>query len=139
MSEMRFRTGQIEGVPKLGTGQISVQFDVPKKDVPFQYLAEFWDKYGTVLGQVGHLLGQDQVQAKCLTLGCPVPKSRQFLSDATDLSEKDFMALLKTITNLDELEGFANRREVLRAPHLKRYSALQRELILQRKWEIENG
>ena len=139
MSQIRFRTGQIEGVPNYGTGQIRVQFDVPKKDVPFQYLAEFWDTYGTALGQLGQLLGQNKVQAQCLTLGCPVPKSRQFLADAADLSEKDFAALLKTITDLDELEGFANRRKVLCAPHLKRFSDLQREQILQRKWELQNG
>ena len=138
MSKERFGTGYFEVVPRFGTAKICVQFDVPKKDMPFQYLAEFWDRYGTALGQAGHLLGQDTVQAQCLTLGCPVPMSQQFLTDAADLSEKDFAALLGAITSLAELEGFANRRQVLNAPQLKRYSDLQRELILQRKWELEH-
>lgn len=139
MPKDRFGTGCFEFVPKFGTAKICVQFDVPKKDVSFQYLAVFWDRHGTALGQARQVLGQDTVQAQCLTLGCPVPMSRQFLTDAADLSEKDFAALLETITSRAELEGFANRRQVLNAPHLKRYSDLQRQLILQRKWELEHG
>ena len=112
MPKDRFGTGHFEFVPKFGTAKICVQFDVPKKDVSFQYLADFWDRHGTALGQAGQVLGQDTVQAQCLTLGCPVPMSRQFLTDAADLSEKEFAAFLETITSLAELEGFANRRQV---------------------------
>ena len=59
--------------------------------------------------------------------------------DFADMTEKEFSAMLATISDLGELEGVANRRKILNPPHLKRYSQWQRDLIIQRKWEILHG
>ena len=59
--------------------------------------------------------------------------------DFADMTEKEFCAMLATISDLGELEGIANRRKILNAPQLKRYSQWQRDLIIQRKWEILHG
>jgi len=55
------------------------------------------------------------------------------------MTEKEFSEMLATISDLGELEGVANRRKILNAPHLKRYNQWQRDLIIQRKWEILHG
>ena len=66
-------------------------------------------------------------------------KNPRFSLDYTQLNEREFIEVLKSITDLEELEGLANRRRVLNAPELPRWSSWQREQILQRKWELENG
>jgi len=66
-------------------------------------------------------------------------KNPRFSLDYTQLNERELIEVLKSITDLEELEGLANRRRVLNAPELPRWSSWQREQILQRKWELENG
>ena len=66
-------------------------------------------------------------------------KNPRFSLDYTQLNEREFTEALKSFTDLEELEGLANRRRVLNAPKLACWSSWQREQILQRKWELENG
>ena len=49
-----------------------------------------------------------------------------------------FEQKLKTITSLEELYGFANRRKVLQVD-LPDWTAEERAMILQRKYELEQG
>ena len=65
------------------------------------------------------------------------PDVRRFELDYAELNNKDFYAMLEEINDLSELAGIANRRKVLNAPNLKRYSDDQRKLILSRKYEIQ--
>jgi len=68
--------------------------------------------------------------------GCPdVPPC--LLADYASLNEKDFSAALQGISNLGELEGLANRRKILNAPQLTRWSERQREQIIERKFELQ--
>ena len=139
MYQPRFKTGKNDGVLFVETDDFTVQFYVPEKDIDFQTLMKVLDTVETAIGQARHLFGQNRIHTECITLRCPVQMSRQFLPDAADLSEKDFSKLLKTITDLQELQGFANRRAVLNAPQLQKWKPWQRELILQRKWELTHG
>lgn len=66
-------------------------------------------------------------------------KNRRFFLDYTQLNEREFVQALKSYTDLEELEGLANRRRILNAPQLQRWSPTQRQIILQRKWELEHG
>lgn len=59
--------------------------------------------------------------------------------DYAEMSEKDFLRLMKAITDLIELEAIANRKRVLNCRNLKDWNYFQRQAILQRKWELENG
>ena len=77
---------------------------------------------------------------ECVTFACLSKDADQLLSqDYADLNEKDFIRMLNEVTDLAELEGVANRRKVLNAPQLKKYSRWQRDLIMQKKWELEHG
>ena len=68
--------------------------------------------------------------------GCPdVPPC--LLADYASLNEKDFATALQGISNLGELEGLANRRKILNAPQLLRWSERQREQIIERKFELQ--
>ena len=58
------------------------------------------------------------------------------VADWSALGEKEFRQCLKGISTYAELEGVANRRKWLNAPQLQRWSAAQREMILERKWEL---
>jgi len=58
------------------------------------------------------------------------------VADWFTLGEKEFRQCLKGISTYAELEGVANRRKWLNAPQLQRWSAAQREMILERKWEL---
>ena len=58
--------------------------------------------------------------------------------DYSDLKEKDFLTMLDKISCLLELEGIANRRRILNTPSLPRWNEIQRGLIVQRKFELEN-
>ena len=99
-----------------------------------------WDKVRTRLGQAGFNLGPYRTTLRCLTSECPVPKPDPTMAkDFADMTEREFSAMLATISDLGELEGIANRRKILNAPQLKRYSQWQRDLIIQRKWEILHG
>ena len=66
---------------------------------------------------------------------CPDVLSRDFVL----LTEREFLSALQSYTTLAELEGMANRRRVLSAPQLERWKPWQREMIMRRKWELENG
>ena len=60
-----------------------------------------------------------------------------FLGDWSDLDENEFYQALQTVRSLAELEGVANRRRVLRNPNLSMWSEAQKQIILQRKYELE--
>ena len=57
--------------------------------------------------------------------------------DWADLSERDFEKALQSITSVDELNGLANRRRVLRHD-FKKWNEAQIGLILNRKFILEN-
>ena len=57
--------------------------------------------------------------------------------DWADLGERDFDKALQTITSIDELNGLANRRRVLRHD-FKKWNEAQIGLILNRKFILEN-
>jgi len=58
-------------------------------------------------------------------------------ADWADLGERDFEKALQTITSIDELNGLANRRRVLRHD-FKKWNEAQIGLILNRKFILEN-
>lgn len=60
-----------------------------------------------------------------------------FLGDWSDLDENEFYQALQTVRSIAELEGVANRRRVLRNPNLSTWSDVQKQIILQRKYELE--
>jgi len=60
-----------------------------------------------------------------------------FLGDWSDLDENEFTQALQTVRSIAELEGVANRRRVLRNPNLSTWSEAQKQIILQRKYELE--
>lgn len=62
---------------------------------------------------------------------------RDLAPDYALLGEKDFSAALQGISDLGELEGLANRRKILNAPQLLRWSERQREQIIERKFELQ--
>ena len=72
-------------------------------------------------------------------LGCPELSMSRFLPDWSELNEKVFSAALARIFSVDELEGVANRKKWLRNPDLPNWKDWQRELILRRKWELEQN
>tara|TARA_R100001463_G_scaffold123113_1_gene179773 strand:+ start:157 stop:381 length:225 start_codon:yes stop_codon:yes gene_type:complete len=59
--------------------------------------------------------------------------------DYAEMSEADFSRLLKAVMDLVELEAIANRKKYLNCRNLKDWNYFQRQAILQRKWELENG
>jgi len=60
-----------------------------------------------------------------------------FLGDWSDLDGNEFCQALQTVRSIAELEGVANRRRVLRNPNLSTWSEAQKQIILQRKYELE--
>ena len=140
MSKIAFRTERKSLSPNSRTIKISVPEFVLKNPEEIQRVKKVWDKVRTRLGQAGFDLGHYRTTLRCLTSECPVPKpDLKMAKDFADMTEKDFSEMLATISDLGELEGIANRRKILNAPHLKRYSQWQRDLIIQRKWEILHG
>ena len=59
--------------------------------------------------------------------------------DYAEMSEKDFLRLMRAVTDLIELEAIANRKKHLHCRNLKDWDYFQRQAILQRKWELEHG
>ena len=140
MSKIAFRTEQNSLSPNSRTIKIFVPEFVLKNPEEIQRVKKVWDKVRTRLGQAGFNLGHYRTTLRCLTSECPVPKpDLKMAKDFADMTEKEFSAMLATISDLGELEGIANRRKILNAPQLKRYSQWQRDLIIQRKWEILHG
>jgi len=60
-----------------------------------------------------------------------------FLKDWSELDENELTQALQTVKSLAELEGVANRRRVLNNPNLSTWSEAQKQIILQRKYELE--
>ena len=140
MSKIAFRTEQNSLSPNYRTIKIFVPEFVLKNPEEIQKVRKVWDKVRTRLGQAGFDLGHYRTTLRCLTSECPVPKPDPAMAkDFADMTEKEFSAMLATISDLGELEGIANRRKILNVPQLKRYSQWQRDLIIQRKWEILHG
>ena len=140
MSKIGFRTAQKSLSSNLGTVVIRVPNDVLKNPIKKQELTNFEDRVRTALGQAGFKLGQFRTSLTFVKRKCPVPKPDLDLSkDYADMSEREFTQMLAGITDLLLLEGIANRRKILNAPQLKKYTQWQRDLIIQRKWEILHG
>ena len=140
MSKIGFRTAKKSLSSNLGTVNIRVPKDVLENPIKKQELKIFEDRVRTALGQAGFNLGHFRTSLKCITLECPDPKPDPYLAkDYADMSEKEFSQMLAGVSDLPSLEGIANRRKILNAPQLRRYSQWQRDLILQRKWEILHG
>ena len=59
--------------------------------------------------------------------------------DYGEMSEQDFLRLLRAVTDLVELESIANRKRHLNMPDLRSWNNFQRQAIIRRKWEIQNG
>ena len=57
--------------------------------------------------------------------------------DYAELSEKEFRRVVSRIDDINILAGMANRRKLLSAPWLKKYSPVQRSIILERKFQLE--
>lgn len=138
MSKMTFRTSKTEGVQHSWTSQNRVQNCVQNKSDYNQQFSESLGQLRTVLRQCRPILGQIRTSLNCITLECLVQGLSNFSADAADLSEKDFTTLVNSISDLAELEGFANRRRVSNAPQLKSYSEWQKEIIIEHKWRLEH-
>ena len=56
--------------------------------------------------------------------------------DYAEMSEQDFLRLLKAVTDLVELEAIANRKRIS-IVGAQGWNNFQRQAILRRKWELE--
>ena len=140
MSKIGFRTAKKSLSSNLGTVIIRVPKDVLKNPMKKQELTNFEDRVRTALGHAGFNLGHFRTSLTFVKRKCPVPKPDLDLSkDYAEMSEREFTQMLSGITDLQILEGIANRRKILNAPQLKKYTQWQRDLIIQRKWEILHG
>ena len=140
MSEINLRTAKKPVSSNSRTMVIRVPKDVLKNPDKKQHLNHFEDRVRTALGQAGLNLEDYRTTLMCVTHECPVPKADQYLAkDYADMTEREFTQMLAEVTDLRVLEGIANRRKLLNAPQLKKYTQWQRDLILQRKWEILHG
>ena len=57
--------------------------------------------------------------------------------DYADLSEKEFRQVISQVNDIRILEGIANRRTYLNAKQLKKWSEVQRSIILEQKFKLE--
>ena len=100
---------------------------------------EIEDKVRTALGQIAVKSVEVRTTGHTLRGDCPVPVTcPEVRLDYSLLSEKQFLTVLNGIDCLLELEGLANRRRILNAPGLPRWTDIQRGMIVQRKLELEN-
>jgi len=140
MGEIGFRPRDFPLAQNLRSVEIRGPIVGLKKDEQIQRLKIFWANFRSTLGHAGLNMGESRPTLTCLTCKWPDPKPDPVMAkDFADMTEKEFSAMLATISDLGELEGIANRRKILNAPQLKRYSQWQRDLIIQRKWEILHG
>ena len=103
-----------------------------------QWITKLQDKLRTDLGQNRVTLRSLRTNNPPLEGGCPDLKTcPQKVQDYASLGEKDFQFVVNKYHSLAELEGLANRRKILNAPQLPKWSAVQREIIIQRKFELE--
>ena len=100
---------------------------------------EIEDKVRTALGQIAVKSVAVRTTGHTLRGDCPVPVTCPEVSiDYSLLSEKQFLTMLNEIHCLEELAGLGNRRRILNTPSLPRWNEVQRGLIVQRKFELEN-
>ncbi len=103
-----------------------------------QWITKLQDKLRTDLGQNRVTLRSLRTNNPPLEGGCPDLKTcPQKVQDYATLGEKDFQTVVNEYHSLAELEGLANRRKILNAPQLQKWSAVQREIIIRRKFELE--
>jgi hypothetical protein len=57
--------------------------------------------------------------------------------DYADLSEKEFRRVISKVDDLATLEGIANRSKFLKTKKLKKWSEVQRSIILEQKFKLE--
>jgi len=110
----------------------------PEKMQQKQYITKLQDKLRTTLGQNRVTLRSVRTKPEYLYSVCPVLKTcPQKVQDYASLGEKDFQRVVNEYHSLAELEGLANRRKILNAPQLPKWSAVQREIIIRRKLQLE--
>ena len=110
----------------------------PEKIQQKQYITKLQDKLRTTLGQNWVNVVEVRTTGHTLRGDCPVPVTcPERVKDYATLGEKDFERVVNEYHSLAELEGLANRRRILNAPQLAKWSAVQREIIIQRKFELE--
>ena len=110
----------------------------PEKIQQKQYITKLQDKLRTDLGQNWVTLRSVRTKPVYLYTVCPVLKTcPQKVQDYSTLGEKDFERVVNEYHSLAELEGLANRRKILNAPQLQKWSAVQREIIIRRKYQLE--
>ena len=103
-----------------------------------QWIRKLQDKLRTDLGQNRVTLRSARTTCSFLISCCPDLKTcPQKVQDYASLGEKDFQTVVNEYHSLAELEGLANRRKILNAPQLAKWNAVQREIIIQRKFELE--
>ena len=110
----------------------------PEKMQQKQYITKLQDKLRTDLGQNRVTLRSVRTKPVYLYTVCPVLETcPQKVQDYASLSEKDFQRVVNEYHSLAELEGLANRRKILNAPQLQKWNAVQREIIIRRKYQLE--
>jgi len=103
-----------------------------------QWIRKLQDKLRTDLGQNWVTLRSVRTKPVYLYTVCPVPETcPDKVQDYASLGEKDFQLVVNEYHSLAELEGLANRRKILNAPQLAKWNAVQREIIIRRKFELE--
>jgi len=103
-----------------------------------QWIRKLQDKLRTNLGQNWVNVVVVRTPGHTLRVSCPVPVTcPQKVQDFATLGEKDFQLVVNEYHSLAELEGLANRRKILNAPQLPKWSAVQREIIIRRKLQLE--
>jgi len=127
-------------VQNFETGDVLIGQNLSLNNEEIQYVNDLLKSVQTQLDSARIVKLDKRTGSECITFACLSKDADQILSqDYADLNEKDFIRMLNEVTDLAELEGVANRRKILNAPQLKKYSRWQRDLIMQKKWEFENG
>jgi len=76
-------------------------------------------------------------EARINTTEATQPASPGPSLDYAELPEKEFRRVVSRIDDINVLAGMANRRKLLSAPWLKKYSPIQRSIIMERKFALE--
>ena len=110
----------------------------PEKMQQKQYITKLQDKLRTDLGQNRVNVVAVRTSGHTLRVSCPVPVTcPERVQDYATLGEKDFERVVNEYQSLAELKGLANRRKILNAPQLPKWNAVQREIIIRRKYQLE--
>ena len=103
-----------------------------------QWITKLRDNLRTNLGQNRVNVVEVRTPGHTQRVSCPVPVTcPERVQDYASLGEKDFQTVVNEYHSLSELSGLANRRKILNAPQLAKWSAVQREIIIRRKFELE--